>query len=382
VRERFLLVTNIFPPEIGGPATFIDSLAHSLHAAGVEVTVLCATPAGGEDNRQRPFRVVRAASTRSWIHHQAGVGLALLREVPRASMVLANGLDYQTAAVCRLLRKRYVVKVVGDTVWETARNLGLTTADIDSFQLLPGDPPGLSAHRQRRRYVLEKTAQVVVPSLYLSRLVVGWGVPETRISVVANGVGNDSFTAPPSVRSRGETLRICFAGRLANWKGLDVLLLALARLEGCRLEVLGVGPELPAMVDLATRLGLGERVDFVGRVGHHQMKVRLRQAHVLALPSLYEGLSHTLLEAGAAGLACVASDRGGNPEVITDGRDGYLVDPFDVDGWVARLAELRDEDARRRELGSALQEEVRRRFPLARTMEGTVAVLRAAGEHG
>jgi glycosyltransferase involved in cell wall biosynthesis len=73
----------------------------------------------------------------------------------------------------------------------------------------------------------------------------------------------------------------------------------------------------------------------------------LAQADVLVLPSEYEGLSHALLEAAAAGLACVASDRGGNPEIIEHGRSGLLWPYGHVDALRETLARLaRDEDLR------------------------------------
>src|SRR5690606_1402073 len=135
-------------------------------------------------------------------------------------------------------------------------------------------------------------------------------------------------SAPPAPRA-GERLRALFVGRLTNWKGVDTLLLAVRDLPEVDLAIVGDGPERPALEALARQLGLGGRAAFLGRLGRAETRREMLRSHVLVLPSLYEGLSHTLLEAGAVGLPCIASRCGGNPEVIADGENGLLVPPED-----------------------------------------------------
>jgi glycosyltransferase involved in cell wall biosynthesis len=134
---------------------------------------------------------------------------------------------------------------------------------------------------------------------------------------------------------------------MVRHKGLDLLLPALRSLEGVRLSLVGDGPMAPALRALAARDGLDPVITFHGALPRGEAIGRLARSHVLALPSQYEGLSHTLLEACAAGVPAVASDRGGNPEVIEHGRSGLLTPygrPEDLREALRRLRD--DEDLR------------------------------------
>jgi glycosyltransferase involved in cell wall biosynthesis len=100
----------------------------------------------------------------------------------------------------------------------------------------------------------------------------------------------------------------------------------------------------------------------------------MARAHVLVLTSLYEGLSHTVLEAFAAGLPCIVSDRGGNEEVVKDGRNGLVVPAQNVGRLAHALGRLETDDAFRRNLAAAALDTVRA-FDLADTVTGTERLL-------
>lgn len=128
-------------------------------------------------------------------------------------------------------------------------------------------------------------------------------------------------------------------GRLVPWKGVDHLITALSRanVPDLRLIVAGDGDALPQLQAQAEALGMGGRVRFLGRVGREQMPIWMKAADYLALYSGYEGLSHTLLESLRVGTPVIASDKGGNPEVVHHGVNGLLVPYVDVDALTAAL---------------------------------------------
>jgi glycosyltransferase involved in cell wall biosynthesis len=97
----------------------------------------------------------------------------------------------------------------------------------------------------------------------------------------------------------------------------------------------------------------------------------------LVLPSLYEGLSNTLLEAGAASLACIASSYGGNPEVIEHGVSGVLVDPFNIADVASAIELLKDEE-KRLQLAKRHRENVLQNFSLDSSIQQTMSVLESA----
>ena len=136
--------------------------------------------------------------------------------------------------------------------------------------------------------------------------------------------------------------RIVAAGALVPGKGYDILLEALGSLarSGAAFEVVlaGDGPERGGLVQLTDRLGLRDRVQFLGEVS--DVPGLMAGGHVLAHPSLSEGLSNTLLEAMAEGLPVVTTSVGGNPEIIEDGRTGLIVPPRAVEAISLALGRL------------------------------------------
>lgn len=371
---RILLVTNIFPPHIGGPATFIDQLGHALARSGHRVTVVCSSngPTEPSDVR-RPFRV-RRVLRRNMIIHELNVQVILMQEMLRHTHVLVNGLERQAYQVAKRLGRRYVLKVVGDTVWETARNAGLTTLSIDEFQLTAPENSDLRRLVSLRDKYVRHARVVVTPSEYLRQMVIGWGVDPSRVLRVFNGVSQEEFAAyKPRVRDGG-VLEVIFIGRLTNWKGVETLLLAAVDLEGIHVSVVGDGPELPHLVELARQLRLQGKVEFTSRLERTAVHERLSQSHVLVLTSMYEGLSHTLLEAMAMGVPCIASGCGGNTEMIRSGENGLLVGPQDVEALRVALQTVRNDENMRYGLACKAKEDSKF-FSFPETVQRTVEIV-------
>jgi glycosyltransferase involved in cell wall biosynthesis len=130
------------------------------------------------------------------------------------------------------------------------------------------------------------------------------------------------------------------AGRASPEKGFDVLLAALARPEadGIAATLVVEGPTRPALEAQAAAAGLGERVAFVDLLPREELFARIREHHVVAVPSRTEGLGMVALEALALGRPVVASAVGGLPSVVADGVDGLLVPVDDPAALAVALA--------------------------------------------
>lgn len=373
--KRILLVTSIFPPQIGGPATYVYRLAHALATEGRYVTVVCATPQpAGEQDASLPFRVIRVGAG-SQIELEIRSRLTLAMQMLRHDAILVNGLEFSSYHAALLTQKTYIAKIVGDSVWEAARNNGLTVLGIDDFQSSPLKHAYLQRLAERRARFLSRAHMVITPSQYLRSLVVNWGVPKDRLQVIPNGINLDEFAQfHPSPRAPNESLRVAFVGRLTNWKGVETLLLAVREIDGIDCNIIGDGPSFPLLYTLAEQLQLRNKVRFLGRLEPQVMFQALSGIHVLVLGSAYEGLSHTLIEASAQGLAIVASSCGGNPEVIEDGRNGLLFPYGDVKALVRALQSLRDDETFRYRLAlEAKQNSLR--FDFGATVEMTRKLL-------
>lgn len=189
------------------------------------------------------------------------------------------------------------------------------------------------------------------------------GFPERKIGVIHNGVETRRFRSDASVRRRlrgelgisEEEFCIGCVGRLNRIKDYPTMLRAAEVFNrSCaswRLLIVGAGTELSALQEFAgARPALRGRVQFLGPSDRVPELLNAMDAYVL--PSICEGISNSLLEAMAAGLPVIASDTGGNPEVVVDGESGLLFPVGDFQGLADRLVvlcgrrELRDRLAR------------------------------------
>jgi glycosyltransferase involved in cell wall biosynthesis len=372
--SRFLIVTNIFPPMIGGPATFADRLGHALAGRGHEVTVVCSSeqPVDPAD-RTRPFRVHRV-STRNRYVYEVMVRVALARAFLRHQRILVIGLEGYVLDVVRAIPRPYILRIPGDTVWEAARNYGVTASRFDEFQSARDLPPLVEAIARRREAYLSRASVAITPGRQFEAVVRRWrGVPESLLTI-QNGVALADYPErAPSPRA-DRPLVALFAGRLTNWKGVETILLAARDLADVRVEIVGDGPELPLMTTLHAQLGAPRHVLLLGRMSAQELRKRMLAADVFLLPSDYEGMSHTLLEACAAGLVPVVSNCGGNREVISDGENGLLHPYGDPAALRAALDRLVRDEALRVRLAAAARATAAR-YPFEKTVDAYVRLL-------
>jgi glycosyltransferase involved in cell wall biosynthesis len=234
----------------------------------------------------------------------------------------------------------------------------LTSDGIDQFQRRSYGWRVGAVKRLQRAYV-RAARRVIVPSRYLGGLVEGWGVPSNRIRVVYNAVSLDGVAREPIDWTPGP-FTILTAGRLSPWKGMDRLLEVVARVRqrvpAVRLVVAGDGPMAAPLQEASARLGLEASVRWLGAIPRGALVSWMEAADLFVLLSEYEGFPHVALEAMTAGLPVILSRTTGNPELVSHGRDGLLVDPGDLDGCATAIADLAIDDERRRGLALAARD--------------------------
>ena len=179
----------------------------------------------------------------------------------------------------------------------------------------------------------EHSAEAVsVITSRLHRLLLSDGVDENRVHLIPPGVDPSLFEGPFEDPFAGiRRPRVLFVGRLAPQKGVSTLVEAAGLLKdpSARILLVGDGPERPKLERDAERLGVDDRLHFVGFFAHDRLPAVFAHADLLVLPSLYEELGTVLLEAMQAALPIVASKTGGIPDVIDNGVNGMLVPPGD-----------------------------------------------------
>jgi glycosyltransferase involved in cell wall biosynthesis len=218
--------------------------------------------------------------------------------------------------------------------------------------------------RAALRYVYPLADRILTVSNSLKWALVRSGIPEAKVKPILNGVDTNRFRPSGLGTERRFSAGIkepCvvfgYVGRISAEKGIDRLLKAFSlvhqRHADTRLMIVGDGPELDTMRDLAVALGTQGAVDFFG--ARDDIRELYQIFDVFVLPSLVEGLSNVVLEAMASGLAIVATDVGDNSDIIDDGQNGFIVPPNSVEALFQKMDTLGvDEECRSRLGGNAL----------------------------
>jgi len=348
---RVVVVSGIWPPDPGGPASHAPALADFLAERGHTVEVVTTADA---PPARRSYQVAWTPR-RSPLRH-ARAALLIRSAARRAEVVYATSMIRRAAIGAHLARRPLVVKLVSDEVFERATRSGRYSGTLDEFQRVAG---GARARflRATRNAALRSARHVFCPSAYLRDVALGWGLGPERSSVLPNPAPD-----PPHLPDRAalreelalEGNVLAFAGRLGPQKDVGTLLEALVHVPAVTLAVAGDGPERAPLERRSDDLGLDGRVRFLGSVPRDAVLRLFGAADASVLPSAWENFPHTVVEALAVGCPVIATAVGGVPEVVVDGENGLLVPAGDVQALTAAIARFfSDDDLRERLAGNA-----------------------------
>ena len=298
-----LIATPLYPPEIGGPATYAKLLYEGLPAKGIEVELV-------------KFSEVRHLPKlfRHYAYYRR-----VLKVVRHADVVLALdpvsvGLPAMKAA--QKAGKPFVVKIVGDYAWEQGVQRFDVTQNLDEFVKTKQTNFFVRTLQKVQTCVANAAKRVIVPSLYLKDIILQWGIPEAKIQMIYNGIG-----LPPNIptypKKKGEFL-VVSAGRRVPWKGFEAIerVVKKHKDENWRLFIASGLPRVEALGWMKT-------------------------ADVFVLNSSYEGFPHVLIEAMTLGTPVVATDARFHRTLLEHGKTGILIPLGDGDALEQALLEIR-----------------------------------------
>lgn len=350
---KVLVVSGIWPPDVGGPASHAPEVAGFLAERGHHVEVVTTAWAAPAPAAYDVHWVSRSLPV--GVRHLRGAALVRARAA-RADVVYTTGMFGRSAAGATAARRPYVVKLTADPAFERARRRGVVHGDVDAFQH-SAQGAMVAALRVARDIELRRAAHVFCPSEYLRMLAVSWGVPAARVSLLPNPA-----PALPPLAPRDELRRsfdmngmtLAFAGRLTAQKSLELALRAVDAVEGVSLLIAGDGDERARLEALA-----GPRVRFLGSQPRERVLELFRAADASILSSSWENFPHTVVEALAAGTPVIATDVGGVAEVVHDGENGLLVPAGDGEALTEAVRRYVSDDGLRERLRAAAVDSVR-----------------------
>jgi glycosyltransferase involved in cell wall biosynthesis len=380
VKIDLLLYSHDWFPQVGGVQTVTLSLATSLAEWGkthpgdsIEVIFITQTPANGMDDSQFPFRVLRRPSRRELIRHirsadvlhlagPAFLPLLFARLVRTPAVVehhgyhsvCPNGLllyaPDQTICPGHFMAGRYQ-----KCLQCNSRELGWTASLHNIVSTFP------------RRWLCARAAGNIAVSNHVAIRI---ALPRTR--TIYHGIENASPALQEPSTSGATPLRIGYAGRLVQEKGLPILLDAAKRFVTAaipfHLTFIGDGTQRAELEAAVRRLGLQDRVTFTGELRGSDFTAALQQIQVLVMPSQWEetaGLA--AIEQMMRGGVVVAADIGGLSEVVGDA--GLTFAAKDSAALAARLQQIYQNPSLLTSLGTAARSRARQLFNLDSMIE-------------
>ena len=229
---------------------------------------------------------------------------------------------------------------------------------------------------RREMALFHQAARVFLPTeedaLYARRW---YALPSQKVVVIPNFVDTDLFAPQEDVAC--EPGLVCFVGRLVPQKNLPALVEAMSGLKGARLRLIGDGPERDKLLALADERQVP--VEMVGGVQHEELPRLLAECEVFVLPSLYEGLPKSLIEAMAAGVPVIATKVQGSESLIVHRRTGWLCEDTSPGCLRRALEKLLGDSRLRAQIGRAGRAFVDERFSLERVIDREATAYREMG---
>lgn len=301
---KLVIATPLYPPEIGGPATYAKLLAEGLPGEGIEVELVKFS-----DVRHLPKLI------RHYAYYRRVLCAARDADAVLALDPVSTGLPAMKAA--KKAGKPFVVKIVGDYAWEQGRQRFGVTQELDEF--VRTKQPSWFVRRLQaiERNVATSADKVIVPSHYLQHIVALWGISEERVRVIYNSVVIEGRGKVPDTVQNASRPLVMTAGRLVPWKGIDGVIEAMVKVPNATLIISGDGPEREVLRQQAEKKIPGRYV-FTGALPHTDVLSVLELVDVFVLYSSYEGLSHMLVESLMLGTPAIAARVGGNSEVLDE----------------------------------------------------------------
>lgn len=326
-RKKIHLITPIFPPDIGGPASYVYEVGQRLKKKH-DLSVL-----GFCEGRHAKMKNVEIHTINpkkySFFGRQWRLRRLLKKHVKKDDLLYIQGpvvVGANSLLFAARNKNRTILKFVGDIAWEEASRRGKTQASLEEWH--DENKPDFKSMllKKVQRWSFKKADNVLVPSQFLKRILMKYyGVPESKIILIFNAF-DDEQTRRRDHPERA--YKLMTAGRMVPHKNIDHIIEAVSQLPAAyTLDIYGNGPERSKLENLVYEKGLSERIKFHGNVSQTRLHEEMRKHDLFILYSNYEGLPHVILEAFSMRIPVIASDIPGTDEVALQDRTGVLAAP-------------------------------------------------------
>lgn len=341
---RLLLVTQDFPPDIGGIQTYSWKLAHRLaEKASVLEVIAPNRPGAITVDREASFPITRVSGRPDLLPFTAAP--AVLRRARAIHADITLHAQWQTVGLSLFSR------------WKSGWPRRIVSAAHGRellFNPLSSLPVFRNVYDGLRRWLLRRVDTFVPVSHFTAELLHDQGVPSSRTHVVPNGTDPEHFSpqSNPSIRKSlglSDEPMLLTVGRLVRRKGVDTVMRALSKIlqthPDVAFVVVGTGPDESRLKKLSAELNLQGHVHFVGSVSQEALPSYYSEADLFVMPACgdppdVEGFGIVFLEANACGTPVIGARSGGIPDAIREGETGLLVPPSSPDALTEAVLQV------------------------------------------
>lgn len=358
---KVLLVSGIYPPDIGGPATFIPQLRLALIEKGHTPSVVTLGNRLDIDCKTGIYKIPRGLPIP--IRFVVASVLIFFTGL-RSHFIYANGLHEEAGIANFFLRKKSIAKVVGDPIWEKARNNRTTTLEILEFNTEKRKP--LENLRLKLLvFSLQQFSEIHCPGRELAAILASWSdrlSPEYR----PNGVFVSEIDPEETLNREFDLITV---SRLVPWKNIDKILASIAG-TNLSLAIIGTGPEEHSLRNQAS--AINNKVSFLGSKNPSEIVELMNSSRIFVQISSYEGQSFSLLQAMSLALPVVISNIPGNTEVVTHDVDGVILENLEIETIKTAFLSISENEELYLRLGAAGRLRIRNEFNLTHQLRSLI----------
>ena len=316
-----LITVGIFPPDIGGPASFVPKISKYLINKGHNIKIICLSDKEHLDYKDE-FSVIRINRNLPIISRWFKTIVKIYNVSKKSDLIFVNGLGTEATIANLFSRKKVIRKIVGDPVWERVYNKKLINESFDDFQ---ENKHGIFISLQKiiRNWSINKSNLIITPSQHLKTFINKIGV-DNKILVINNGV---TIQETNNKVFQNRIIQLLVISRLVTQKNIDSIIKAVKVMEneGIILNIVGDGSEINNLKNLVENYELEEKVNFIGKIENAKLNEYLSNADIFVQASNYEGLPHSILEAVNYEIPILSTEVGGCSVLLNKGERGYII---------------------------------------------------------
>ena len=335
---RVLVTVGIFPPDIGGPATFVPKIAKYFQdELNYEIDILTLSDSKNLKIKD-DFSVKRIDRNLPIIYRWLKTIFTIYKLGKNKDLIFVNGLGTETTIANIFLKKKIIRKIVGDPVWERAYSKAKISESFDEFQV-KNYGFSISLQKKVRSFSIKKSDIVVTPSKHLKNFILNLGF-KNKIEIINNGVfipeeNTNIFT--------NDQINITIVSRLVSHKNIKKIIRAISDLNDplIYLNIIGDGPELNQLQKISLESNNKDNIIFHGKLNRDDINHIFLKSDIYIQASNYEGLPHSLLEAMSYGIPVLCTPVGECKEILGNEDRGYILDlPVSKNNIKSKIIEI------------------------------------------